>query len=102
MMFKRRWVTKISCVVQIVDTLTVAGRRVAGSYHDNTPVSGLVQWALPECGSGTIKFRTELRLSATKKGAKGTVSSEQVQYEGKTEFYGLQQGVSYDWEKCTA
>lgn len=90
------------CALQIVDTLTVAGPRASGSYNDNTPVNGLVQWPLPKCGTGTIKFRTELTVSAKKEGAKGTVSSEQLEYEGKTVYYGLQQGVSYDWEKCAA
>lgn len=65
-------------------------------------MTGLVQWPLPKCGTGTIKFRTELTVSAKKEGAKGTVSSDQLEYEGKTVYYGLQQGVSYDWEKCTA
>jgi hypothetical protein len=86
---------------QIVDKLTIAGPRT-GSSRDISPVSKVVQWALPKCGTGTIKYRTELTVRATKKGAQGTVSSEQVQYEGKTEFYGVQQGVSYDWEKCEA
>ncbi|KAL2128229.1 hypothetical protein VTI74DRAFT_9473 [Chaetomium olivicolor] len=67
---------------QIVDTLTVTGPRT-GSHRDISPASK-VQWALPECGTGTIKYRTELT------------------YEGETEFYGVQQGVSYDWEKCAA
>ena len=88
--------------LQIVDTITVAGPREAGSYTDNSPESKLVQWRLPKCGAGTIKYRTELTLKATKAGAEGSVNSEKTQWEGKTGFYGVQQGVSYDWEKCVA
>ncbi|GAB1311375.1 Ubiquitin 3 binding protein But2 C-terminal domain-containing protein [Madurella fahalii] len=87
---------------EIVDTLTIAGPRDAGSYHDISPTEKLVQWVQPKCGTATIKYRTELTVSAKKEGARGTVSSEEVQYEGKTEYYGVQQGVSYDWEKCAA
>jgi hypothetical protein len=57
---------------------------------------------MSDCGTGSIKFRTELTVLARKEGARGSVGSEVVQYEGKSEFYGAQQGVSYDWEKCTA
>lgn len=85
-----------------MDTITVTGPRPAGAYTDISPESELVQWALPECGTGTIKYRTELTVKATAEGAKGTVSSEEEQYEGQTEFYGAQQGVSYDWEECAA
>ncbi len=88
--------------VQIVDTLTVAGPRAAGDYQDISPAAHRqVQWALPHCGSGTIKYRTELTVQASKDGAKGSVSSLRVNYEGAPEFYGVQQGVSYGWEKCT-
>jgi hypothetical protein len=61
-----------------------------------------VQWPLPKCGSGAIKYRTELTLKATKPGAEGSVSSETRQLEGGTQYYGVQQGISYDWEKCAA
>ncbi|KAK4040677.1 hypothetical protein C8A01DRAFT_15470 [Parachaetomium inaequale] len=87
---------------KIVDNITVAGPREAGSYSDNSPQRELVQWRLPKCGTGTIKYRTELTLKASKAGAKGSVSSEKTQWEGETGFYGVQQGVSYDWEKCAA
>ncbi|KAH6857150.1 hypothetical protein B0I37DRAFT_300601 [Chaetomium sp. MPI-CAGE-AT-0009] len=88
---------------KIVDTLAITGPREAGSYRDySAPGAELVQWPLPACGSGTIKYRTELTLSAAKEGAKGTVTSEHSEYEGETQFYGIQQGVSYDWEKCAA
>jgi hypothetical protein len=88
---------------KIVDNITVAGPREAGNYEDqSTPAPELVQWPLPACGSGTIKYRTELTLSATKEGAKGTVDSESHEENGEEQYYGVQQGVSYDWEKCSA
>lgn len=87
-------------VVQIVDKTTVVGPRAPGLYNDISPAGKPVQWALPKCGTGTIKYRTELTVTAKREGAKGTVSSEQVQYEGKSSYYGAQQGVSYDFEKC--
>ncbi|KXX73613.1 hypothetical protein MMYC01_209793 [Madurella mycetomatis] len=86
---------------EIVDTLTIAGPRGHGSYRDTSHMGGLEQWAVPKCGTATIRYRTELTMLAKKESARGTVSSEEVQYEGKTEYYGVQQGVSYDWEKCT-
>jgi len=89
---------------KIVDTISVAGPRASNqSFNDNsTPAAKLVQWALPKCGTGTIKYRTELAVKATKKGAKGTVTSESIAFEGQEHRYGVQQGVSYDWEKCAA
>jgi hypothetical protein len=60
---------------------------------------GAVQWKLPECGKGTITYRTDLTVKG-KNGAKGTVTSEEVVSNGKTYNYGTQQGVSYDFEKC--
>lgn len=35
-----------------------------------------------------------------KKGKKGIVASEQININGKEEYYGAQVGWSYDWEKC--
>lgn len=91
-------------VSQIVDKITVQGPRTTseGESADISRQKELVQWALPDCGSGTIKYRTELSLKAKKDGAKGTVSSEQVMYLTRPVYYGVQQGVSYDWEKCKA
>ncbi|KAK3304772.1 uncharacterized protein B0T15DRAFT_558763 [Chaetomium strumarium] len=87
----------------IVDTITVAGPRAAGTYTDVSVEGGLVQYPLPECGEGIIKYRTELTVKATKSGARGVVASEAYEREGKgKEYYGVQQGVSYDWEKCAA
>ena len=54
---------------------------------------------LPQCGSGIIKFRTELTVKATKKGAEGSAASEQPLTD-QTQYYGVQQGMSFDWEKC--
>jgi hypothetical protein len=87
-------------VSQIVDEITVRGPRNSDDEDDFSPENGLVQWALPACGSGTVKYRTELTLTAKKDGAAGTVASQRVQYQGATEYYGAQQGVSYDWEYC--
>ncbi|KAH6631226.1 hypothetical protein F5144DRAFT_531717 [Chaetomium tenue] len=88
---------------KIVDSITVAGPRAANSYTDNSPAAAeLVQWPLPACGSGTIKYRTELTLSATKEGAKGSVDSDLTPQGDEEQYYGIQQGVSYDWEKCAA
>ncbi|KAH8897522.1 hypothetical protein GQ53DRAFT_888060 [Thozetella sp. PMI_491] len=89
---------------KIVDTIRVSGPRSNLPYAatDNSPVvETSKQWALPECGVGTIKYRTELTVTAKKPGAKGTVASEQRTVNGQAEFYGTQQGVSYDFEKCT-
>lgn len=61
-----------------------------------------MQWPLPECGTGVIKYRTELSVKATKEGAKGTVSSEGTTWDGEDTHYGVQQGVSYDWNYCEA
>jgi hypothetical protein len=53
-----------------------------------------------ECGTGTIKFRTDLRIVG-KEGKKGVVASEKhTTSEGFDGFYGAQQGFSYDFEKC--
>ena len=57
---------------------------------------------MPECGTGTIRYRTELSVVAKKEGARGTVSSEHVEFEGELDFYGVQHGFSFDWEKCAA
>jgi hypothetical protein len=88
---------------EIVDTITVAGPRAAGTYTDISEAGG-VQYPLPECGEGIIRYRSELKVTARKKGAKGSVASEAYEREGgkEKEYYGAQQGVSYDWEKCNA
>lgn len=53
-----------------------------------------------KCGSGLFTFRTELWVMG-EMGQTGVVESE---YEDSVElgrqYYGTQQGFSYDWEKC--
>jgi hypothetical protein len=57
-------------------------------------------YKLPKCGKGTIKFRTDLWIEGDK-GKKGFVASEHRKDEaGVEQYYGVQQGFSYDWEKC--
>jgi len=84
---------------EVVDQLTVQGPYNTSGRQVELFVPVLKnskQWALPKCGGGQyIKFRTQLTVTS-KEGAKGTVTSES--YKG--EYYGAQQGVSYDWEEC--
>lgn len=91
---------------KVVDSITVAGPRSAGASDsvDISPANGSARWALPDCGAGTIKYRTELVLKAKKEGARGTVESLKIKYTNQPEsgYYGVQQGISYDWEKCAA
>jgi hypothetical protein len=89
-------------LLKIVDTITVNGPYKTDNYGImlQSPVfKNPVKWPLPQCGTGTIKYKTELSIKA-KNGAKGSVSSEVVKYQGKEETYGVQQGLSYDFEKC--
>lgn len=89
---------------QIVDTIVVDGpRQTEYTDTDSSPVDKVVQWALPKCGAGTIKYRTELKIEALKEGAEGTAASEGHETDdGGFDYYGAQQGVSYDFEKCAA
>ncbi|KAK3368381.1 hypothetical protein B0H63DRAFT_497699 [Podospora didyma] len=87
---------------EVVDTIIIDGPRSGNSYRDISPVNGLVQWPLPNCGLGTIRYRTQLTLTAKKDGARGSVSSEKVEYKDQAGWYGVQQGVSYDWEQCSS
>jgi hypothetical protein len=84
---------------KVVDTLDVAGPRDDKGRENNeqAKAGGSKQLALPACGSGTIKLRTELTVKATKKGAEGYAASEQPK---PGSYYGAQQGMSYDWEEC--
>jgi hypothetical protein len=88
---------------QITDTVTWKGPLASGKYQkeDSSPVSADNEiYKLPKCGAGKIKFRTDLFIEG-KNGAKGYVRSESlVDDKGKEQFYGIQQGWSYDWEKC--
>ncbi|KAF2468333.1 uncharacterized protein BDR25DRAFT_232079 [Lindgomyces ingoldianus] len=88
---------------EVVDEITVNGPYNTSAYGEivQSPVrKNSERWALPKCGAGTIKYKTQLKVTAKKQGAKGTVSSEAVEYKGEKGLYGVQQGVSYDWEKC--
>lgn len=89
----------------MVDTILVNGPRhtTLSDDHDySAPASELVQWKLPNCGAGYIKFRTELTLMALKDGANGTVGSELITHNGRSGYYGVQPGISYDWEHCSS
>ncbi|ORY09240.1 hypothetical protein BCR34DRAFT_487655 [Clohesyomyces aquaticus] len=89
----------------ITDTVTISGPAASGKYDnqlhsESMPNSKPVLAPLPDCGSGEIKFRTDLRIEG-KKGKKGYVQSEtSVDKQGKVDYYGAQQGFSYDWVKC--
>jgi hypothetical protein len=95
--------TNLLPLPQITDTITLKGPLVSGKYAQEafSPTSKNPEiYKLPKCGVGKIKFRTELSIEG-KKGKKGFVASEHVQdQQGKEEYYGLQQGFSYDFEKC--
>jgi len=55
---------------------------------------------LSKCGSGTFTFLSELWVFGDKD-KRGVVESEKsVSEELGTQYYGAQQGFSYDWEKC--
>lgn len=90
--------------MQVVDTIGIVGPRSSSVSADRDvskrPGDATVQWALPQCGTGSIKFRTELTVTSNRDGAVGNATSEKTQYNGKTEYYGAQQGFSYDWEYC--
>jgi hypothetical protein len=89
--------------LQITDTISWTGPASSGQYAQESvsPVSARPElYKLPKCGSGTIKFRTELSVQGGK-GKKGVVASEHTKdADGKEQWYGVQQGFSYDWEKC--
>jgi hypothetical protein len=87
--------------LQYTDSIEWKGPIASGQYQQesSSPVTKDEIYKLPKCGAGKIKFRTELSIKG-KKGQKGFVASETHKTDGKTEYYGLQQGFSYDWEKC--
>jgi hypothetical protein len=76
----------------------------SGQYQQeaSSPVSKeSAIYKLPKCGAGKIKFRTDLSIEG-KKGKKGFVASEHSKdAQGIEQYYGVQQGFSYDWERCT-
>jgi hypothetical protein len=88
---------------QATDTVTWTGPLASGQYQkeDSSPVSADdVIYKLPKCGAGKIKFRTDLYIEG-KSGLKGYVQSEhRKDAAGVEQYYGVQQGFSYDWEKC--
>ncbi|KAL6705126.1 hypothetical protein ACN47E_007231 [Coniothyrium glycines] len=88
---------------EIVDRLIVPGPFSSVKYatEKSSPAQTKTELApLPECGRGTIKFRTDLYVEGTK-GKRGSVASELYTNEkGVSGYYGAQQGFSYDFEKC--
>ncbi|KAF2191596.1 hypothetical protein K469DRAFT_736266 [Zopfia rhizophila CBS 207.26] len=88
---------------EVVDQIVVNGPvdTLKSGQSDYSPTTkNSKRWALPECGTGTIRFRTDLYVSSKTPKGKGTVASERTTYKGEQYWYGAQQGVSYDWEKC--
>jgi len=88
---------------EVVDTISVNGP-YKSKYEDDMQKSPVPKnperWALPQCGTGIIKYKTELSLKAKKRGGKGTVASPTLTVDGKPSYYGVQPGISYDFEKC--
>jgi len=88
---------------QIVDTIHVAGPVKddrTGQMLKSQPAKKLKQYSLPKCGSGKVRFRTDLTVKSNKDGAKGVVASEFINSKPDPGYYGVQPGISYDWEKC--
>lgn len=89
---------------QATDSVVWKGPLASGKYqqYDTSPVTLPPSLQpFPKCGSGTFKFRTDLYISG-KEGKKGFVASELVtNAAGKEEYYGTQQGFSYDWQHCS-
>ncbi|KAF2677844.1 hypothetical protein K458DRAFT_481160 [Lentithecium fluviatile CBS 122367] len=85
----------------VVDTISQDGPFNGlpyGTQYVSPVVEGPRPFWLPKCGSQAFKFRTDLYLTANKKGAKGTA-------QGETETpplnnYGAQSGFSFDFQKC--
>ncbi|RDL37293.1 uncharacterized protein BP5553_04726 [Venustampulla echinocandica] len=69
-------------------------------FTENSP-KPYPKWNLPSCGGGTIRYKTELTITSKTSEGKGTVNSDITDAQsGGTREYGVQQGVSYDWEHC--
>ncbi|EAT79825.1 hypothetical protein SNOG_13025 [Parastagonospora nodorum SN15] len=86
----------------ITDVITWNGPLASGQYQKEDSSAGRKEeiYKLPKCGAGKIKFRTELSITG-KKGLKGFVASEHSKdTAGIEQYYGIQQGFSYDWENC--
>ncbi|KAF1834878.1 hypothetical protein BDW02DRAFT_588534 [Decorospora gaudefroyi] len=91
----------------IVDTITLTGPLQSPQQHSKEHSSDVSYppelIPQPECGSGTFSFHTELWVKGGE-GQTGIVASETV-YSKDTvgvQYYGTQQGFSYDWEKCAS
>ncbi|KAF2030785.1 hypothetical protein EK21DRAFT_100259 [Setomelanomma holmii] len=83
---------------EIIDTVVWKGPLASGQYQkeDSSPnPQSPEMYKLPKCGEGKIKFRTDLYISG-REGKFGYVASETT----NGQYYGIQQGFSYDWEKC--
>jgi hypothetical protein len=76
----------------------------SGQYQteDSSPVSTSdAPYELARCGKGTIRFRTDLWIEGDER-KKGFVASEhRKDGQGVEQYYGVQQGFSYDWDKCS-
>jgi len=86
------------------DEITVKGPLKPGVSNENhnSESTGPVS-PVPECGTAVIKYRTDVWLEAEDEEAKGKVIADRVSVEGQkyTEIpYGVEQGFSYDWERC--
>jgi hypothetical protein len=85
---------------QITDAVVWKGPRASGQYQvEETSPASKELYKFPKCGSATIKFRTDLYIEG--KGKKSFVASEfSTDAAGKEQYYGVQEGFSYDFEKC--
>lgn len=88
-----------SLFLQIVDTITVSGPRAPLGYPlvDRLHTTGdSERIVLPKCGEGRVTHRTDLILTAAKKGLTASVTKplEKVPQ-------GIEQIIAYAWEKCS-
>jgi hypothetical protein len=87
----------------LTDTIAITGPAQSGQwsqplYSNTLDTPQLIP--LTNCGSGSFAFTTEL-FAIGKEGKKGIVASEYTTSdEHGAQYYGTQQGFSYDWEKC--
>jgi len=89
---------------KLYDEITVKGPIRPGVSNENHVSSNTgPRWPVPECGTATIRYRTDVWLESDDEKASGRVIADRVSVEGQkyTEMpYGVEQGFSYDWEKC--
>ncbi|CAG5178744.1 uncharacterized protein ALTATR162_LOCUS8854 [Alternaria atra] len=88
---------------EVADTIALTGPASSGQYAQeyysniSYPPELIPQ---SNCGSGTFTFRTEMWVEG-KEGQQGVVDSEHSYSEELgNQYYGAQQGFSYDWQKC--